>query len=58
VEVEICPEPTEAERAAIMAALAEEEAQSPNLVLSASAEMFGNRNVFVCGVTTRTGAPL
>ena len=56
--MEIYPEPTEAERAAIMAALAEEEAQSPNLVLSASAEMFGNRNVAVCGVTARRGAAL
>jgi hypothetical protein len=58
VEIEIHPEPTEAERAAIVAALAAEEDEIPNLVLSRSAEMFGNRNVVVCGVTTRTGVTL
>ena len=58
MEIEISPEPTDAERAAILAALAAEEDESPNLLLSGSAEVFGNRNVAVCGVTAWKGAAL
>jgi hypothetical protein len=57
VEIEISPQPTEAERAAILAALAAEKDEFPNLVLP-PAQMFGNQNVRVCGVTARRGAAL